>query len=297
VLIDTAAAPPPDAAAALLSDVGDRLPMKSDLEASLVIGPEGASGGRLEAYRAAGINRLVLRAGTLDSTVETALAAASALFASCGVDLIFGRPKQSPEAWQAELRRALDAGAHHISIQEHARAACSDPAVSEVLADLYQGACETLSAGGMVPYEIGNFALPGRESRHLRHGATGGDYLGVGPGAVGRIRVEGRCHALTQTAPAMAWLRALQRGAESRERVLRPAERRVELILTGLRLRAGIERAWFEPLAGRALEDAFSGERLTTLVEDGFVVLDRRGLRLSERGWPLCDAVLGRLLA
>jgi oxygen-independent coproporphyrinogen-3 oxidase len=147
----------------------------------------------------------------------------------------------------------------------------------------------------MPPYEIGHFAKPGHESRQLLHGARGGDYLGIGPGAVGRIS-DGAYRALSQVAPAAAWLRAVERGAEGLQEVLSLDQRRTELILTGLRLRAGIERAWFEPLAG-PLEASLDRERLAALVEDGFLVLDHRGLRLSARGWPLCDGVLARLLA
>jgi oxygen-independent coproporphyrinogen-3 oxidase len=130
----------------------------------------------------------------------------------------------------------------------------------------------------------------------LLHGATGGDYLGIGPGAAGRISHGGACYALRQVGPAAAWLAAVENGGEGLEEVLPQDQRRTELVLTGLRLRAGIERAWFEPLAG-PLEAALDRERLAALVEDGFLVLDDRGLRLSARGWPLCDGVLARLLA
>ena len=100
---------------------------------------------------------------------------------------------------------------------------------------------------------------------------------------------------LTQIEPASAWLGALATGAEAERRELGADERRTELLLTGLRLRSGIARAWFEPLAG-PLEAALDGRRLAMLIEDGFVELDQAGLRLTPRGWPLCDAVLARLL-
>ena len=292
VLIDAAAAPPPGAVAELLAEVGSRLAMAPDLEATLSVDPRTVTAQDLAAWRGAGINRMALRAAALDRASEALLAAASALFPSCAVDLTFGRPRQTLASWQAELRRARRAGAHHISIEEHVPVADEG---SAHVASLYQGACVALGAG-MPPYEIGHFAELGHESRHMLHGATGGDYLGIGPGAVGRI-VDGRiCHALTQVAPVKAWLRAVESGTETEREVLSRDQRQVELMLTGLRLRAGIERAWFEPLVGRRLEIALDRERLAALVEDGFLVLDRQGLRLSERGWPLCDAVLARLL-
>ena len=66
----------------------------------------------------------------------------------------------------------------------------------------------------------------------------------------GGSRSDGVCHALTQIEPAAAWLCALATGTEAKWRKLGADERRTELLLTGLRLRSGIARAWFEPLAG-----------------------------------------------
>ena len=217
--------------------------------------------------------------------------AGARLFPRCALDVTFGRPGQTLLAWQAELDRALQLGAGHISLEEHGE----DGSGSDRAAALYRLAIGHLGAAGLPAYEIAHCARPGHKSRQLLHGATGGDYLGIGPGAVGRVTMDGMCHALTQVEPAAAWLRALARGVEAEQRVLGTQERRTELLLTGLRLRDGIGRAWFEPVAG-PLEAALDANRLAMLVEDGFVELDRRGLRLTERGWPLCDAVLARLL-
>lgn len=291
VLIDASGAPAPDAVAGFLADLGRRLALARDLEASLAIDPRTITTQDLAPYAGAGLQRLALRADALSEPSEALLTAASTLFPSCAVDLTFGRPDQTLASWQAELRRARQAGASHISIAEHGLADDTDHAAS-----LYQAACDDLRAAGLPPYEIGHCARPGHESRHLLHGATGGDYLGIGPGAAGRITVRGTCYALSQVGPAAAWLLAVARGREGRQEVLNQDQRRTELILTGLRLRAGIERTWFEPLAG-PLEANLDRERLAALVEDGFLVQDDRGLRLTEHGWPLCDGVLVRLLA
>jgi coproporphyrinogen III oxidase-like Fe-S oxidoreductase len=293
VLIDAAAAPPARAVQALLAAAARRLEIAADLEASLAIDPRAIAAPALADYRAAGINRVSLRAGALDDTAQAALATAAGLFPRCALDLTFGRPRQSLAGWRAELDRAVQLGACHISLEEHSVAA--DRLGSDRAAALYHLAIDRLSAAGLPPYEIAHFALPSHESRQLVHGATGGDYLGIGPGAVGRITVGGVCHALAQVEPAAAWLRAVETGAEALRQELRADQRRTELLLSGLRLRAGIGRTWFEPVAG-PLEAALDAGRLAPLIEDGFVELDRRGLRLTERGWPLCDGVLARLL-
>jgi coproporphyrinogen III oxidase-like Fe-S oxidoreductase len=293
VLVDAAAAPPAHAVQALLAAAARRLEIAVDLEVSLAIDPRAIAAPGLADYRAAGINRLSLRAGSLDETAQAALATAAGLFAKCALDLTFGRPRQSLAGWRAELDRAVGLGACHISLEEHSVAA--DDLGSDRAAALYHLAIDRLSAAGLPPYEIAHFARPGHEARQLLHGATGGDYLGIGPGAVGRVTVAGVCHALAQVEPATAWLRAVETGAEALRQELRADERRTELLLSGLRLRAGIGRTWFEHLVG-PLEAALDAGRLEPLIADGFVELDRRGLRLTERGWPLCDGVLARLL-
>ena len=292
VLIDAAGAPPASAVQALLADAAQRLAIAQDLEASLAIDPRAITRQQLAGYRRAGINRLALRAGVLDEVAQATLATAADLFPRCALDLTFGRPRQTVVGWRAELDRALELGAGHISLEEHA---LRQGARSDRAAALYRLATGHLGAAGLPPYEIAHCARPGHESRQLLHGATGGDYLGIGPGAVGRITVDGVCHALTQIEPAAAWLGAVATGVEAGRRMLDAEERRTELLLTGLRLRAGIARKWFEPLAG-PLEAALDPKRLAVLVEDGFVALDQAGLRLTARGWPLCDAVLARLL-
>jgi coproporphyrinogen III oxidase-like Fe-S oxidoreductase len=293
VLIDAAAAPPARAVQALLAAAARRLEIAVDLEAGLAIDPRAIAAPDLADYRAAGINRVSLRAGSLDETAQAALATAAGLFPRGALDLSFGRPRQSLAGWRAELDRAVQLGACHISLEEHSVAA--EDLSSDRAAAFYRLAIDRLSAAGLPPYEIAHFARPGHEARQLLHAATGGDYLGIGPGAVGRVTVAGVCHALAQVEPAAAWLRAVETGAEALRQELRADERRAELLLNGLRLRAGIGRTWFEPVAG-PLEAPLDAGRLAPLIEGGFVELDRRGLRLTDRGWPLCDGVLARLL-
>ncbi|MGH6918423.1 MAG: hypothetical protein ACREJ0_12065, partial [Geminicoccaceae bacterium] len=119
VLIDVADAPPARAVQALLADAARQLEIAADLEASLAIDPRAITAPGLAAYRAAGINRLALRAGILDETAQAVLSTASALFPRCALDLTFGRPRQSLAGWRAELDRAVQLGAGHISLEEH----------------------------------------------------------------------------------------------------------------------------------------------------------------------------------
>jgi coproporphyrinogen III oxidase-like Fe-S oxidoreductase len=269
------------------------LAIEPEIEVTLAIEPRAGTAGLLADYRAAGITRLAVCARRLDQAAEAALRTAATLFSRVAVDLTFLRPEQTLASWRAELDRALCLGVGHVSIEEHDE----ETAGSDLAAAFYDLALERLSAGGLPPYEIAHFARPGEKARQLLHGATGGDYLGIGPGAVGQITVARACHASTQMESPAAWLRAVEEGREvARRRVLTPEERLTELLLTGLRLRAGVERAWFEPLLGAPLETVLPAQQLASLTDDGFVCLDQTGLRLTARGWLLCDAIVARLL-
>ena len=298
ILIDPEAAPTPQAIGVLLDHLAGQVAVASDLEATLVVATRDVVAGALAEYGAAGINRLSLKALTLDPAALALLHDAGSLFPRIALDLSFGQPGQSLADWRATLDRAFGAGVGHLSIEE---ASCAEgrsgAADVDRMAALYQLACVHLEASGMPAYEITHFARPGQKSRQLLRVATGGDYLGIGPGAVGRITTDQTCWALDQVGPSSTWLRAVDRGVEAERRLLSREDRMIELVLNGLRLRSGIGRHWFEPLVGATVEDVLDPGRLTELIEDGFLQLDRDGLRLSEGGWPLCDSVLVRLLA
>jgi oxygen-independent coproporphyrinogen-3 oxidase len=310
----------PATVAALIERAAAHFCVEPDLEITLEANPTSAEARRLADFRAAGVNRLSLGVQALDDqalrslgrehSAAEALAAvdsAAELVPRFSFDLIYARPGQTPAAWEAELEQALGHAGGHLSVYQltiepgtafhalHARGALEMPP-DDLQGAMYELTRDRLTAAGLPAYEISNHARPGEACRHNLVYWRCGDYLGIGPGAVGRITVGGVCRALTQVAPAATWLRAVARGSETRCEVLSRDQRRIELMLTGLRLRAGIDRSWFEPLMGR-LEASLDGGRLAALVADGFLVLDQRGLRLSARGWPLCDAVLARLLA
>ncbi|MEM7021234.1 MAG: hypothetical protein AAF637_01445 [Pseudomonadota bacterium] len=272
--------------------MASQIVVAADAEATLVVAPRDVAG-KLAEYGTAGINRLSLKALTLDPAALAVLYDAGSLFPRIALDLSFGQTGQSLADWRATLDRALTANVGHLSIEEAGRSRAADV---DRMADLYQLACDHLEAAGMPAYEISHFARRGQESRQLLHVASGGDYLGIGPGAVGRVTIGRACWALDQV-PSAAWFRAVDRGVEGKRRSLGSEERLIELALNGMRLRAGIGRRWFEPVVGATVEDAFGSGRLAELIEDGFLELDRDGLRLSKRGWPLCDSVLARLLA
>jgi coproporphyrinogen III oxidase-like Fe-S oxidoreductase len=275
-----------------LSHLLARLPASCGAEISLEVDPTQVGADELDGYRTASVDRLVIRAGMLDDAAADLVTTARAVFDRVALDLTFGRAGQTARRFAAELDRAVALGVRHLSLAE---ATPDDP---ELGAEHYLLALRWLRRHGLMPYDIAHFARAGQESRHHLHGAEGGAVLGIGPGAVGRLELGGHWWALHQMEDGAAWLAAIEAGGDGLdERRRLTADERVEEVLTsGLRLREGVARRWFEPLAGGRLEDILP-PTVNDLIGDGFVELDRGGLRLTDRGWPLCDAVLLRLLS
>ncbi len=314
---------PPATVAAVIGRIGERWALDDDTEITLEANPTSTEAGRFRGYREAGVNRLSLGVQALDdaalgflgrrhSAAEAlaALETARNCFPRVSFDLIYARPGQSPAAWRTELSRAIDLGCGHLSVYQltiepgtvfHGawRRGELEPPGEEAGAALYEATQEALEDAGLPAYEISNHARPGAECRHNLTYWRYGDYLGVGPGAHGRLTLsEGKTATRQHRAPE-AWLAAVERDGHAtrgRAAVTRD-ERLAELVMMGLRLTAGITRAAFLRETGAEPEDALDPARLTALGEAGLVVLDAGGLRATAAGRQRLDALLGFLLA
>jgi oxygen-independent coproporphyrinogen-3 oxidase len=176
----------------------------------------------------------------------------------------------------------------------HTRAAKGelDMPDDETAAALFEMTQERLAARGMPAYEISNHARPGAESRHNLAYWRYEDYLGIGPGAHGRITRDGVKYATRQRRLPEAWLKQ----PEFEETVAIPRKTAIEeMAMMGLRITQGVSRAKLEALAGRPVEALFGGA-LTRLIDGGFVVLDDERLAATAAGRQRLNAVLGALL-
>jgi oxygen-independent coproporphyrinogen-3 oxidase len=312
----------PETVAALLEDVGALWPVTQDLEVTLEANPTSVEAARFAGYAAAGVNRVSLGVQALDDadlgflgrqhdTAEAlaAVALARRHFPRVSFDLIYARPGQGPEAWAAELCRALAEGCDHLSLYQltieentvfHGMARrgelpLADP---EVAAGLFEATQETLAAAGLPAYEISNHARPGQESRHNLVYWRAGDYLGIGPGAHGRLTLDGTKYATRQHRAPEIWLQTVeQAGHATRTRTALGREDRLEeLLLMGLRLTQGIRRAAFFRECAAAPEELLDMGRVRALADEGFLELDDTGLRATAEGRQRLDSLLGYLL-
>ena len=318
---------PPATVAAVIERAGQRFDFDPAIEITLEANPTSAEAGVFAGFAAAGVNRLSLGVQALDDASLAFLgrqhSAAEALAAvdlarravpRISFDLIYARPGQTPEGWAAELARALQEGSEHLSLYQltleentvfHARARRGELALPPegLQAALYEATQETLGRLGLPAYEISNHARPGAESRHNLVYWRYGDYLGIGPGAHGRLTVakgtqgEGKL-ALSQHRAPEVWLERVEReGHATRTRqALAPEERLREVLLMGLRLAEGVPLERIATASGRALAAWISAERLAAAIEAGYLELDAARLVATPAGRQRLDALLRHLL-
>jgi oxygen-independent coproporphyrinogen-3 oxidase len=312
---------PPETVAALVARVGALWPAADGLEVTLEANPNSAEAERFAEFAEAGINRLSLGIQALDPQAlrflgrghdrDEAIAAiglARNSFARYSFDLIYARPGQSVAAWENELGEALTLCGDHLSLYQLTiepgtafgnRAARGEPlaADEETGAALFEATQLRLAAAGLPAYEISNHARPGAECRHNLAYWRYDDYLGIGPGAHGRVTQGGAKVATRQRRTPEAWLAALEStGTAIDETTPIPRETAVEeMLMMGLRLVEGVSRQRLETLAGRAVEELFA-DALPNLVEGGFLTLDAERLAATAAGRQRLNAVLGTLL-
>ncbi|SOD92071.1 radical SAM family heme chaperone HemW [Caenispirillum bisanense] len=314
----------PETTAAILEAAGRHWRLAPDLEVTLEANPGAVDRAKFEGFAQAGVNRVSLGVQALDDAALAflgrrhdrgealaALEAAQSLFARTSIDLIYARPGQAPEEWRQELRRALEilAGHGHLSLYQLTveqgtkfyldwhRGDWRLPEEDDAVA-LWQVTREETARAGLPAYEVSNHARPGEECRHNLVYWRGGDYVGVGPGAHGRLTLAGVPHATRQHRAPEIWLKRVEEAghAATDREPLDPDQRAEELLLMGLRLTEGIDKARFARLAGRPLADCIDAAALAGLAEEGLVTDTPSHLRATEAGMLVLNGVIAALV-
>ncbi|MGI9493070.1 MAG: radical SAM family heme chaperone HemW [Geminicoccaceae bacterium] len=312
----------PATAGSLIDRAIARFGAEPDLEITLEANPTSAEKDRLSDFKAAGVNRLSLGVQSLDDDAlrflgrehraDEALNAvnhAATLFERFSFDLIYARPDQSLGDWDQELSRALDYADGHLSVYQltiergtrfynlHQKGALRLPD-DDLQADLFDLTQERLSEAGLPAYEISNHAASGQACRHnLTYWQTG-DYAGIGPGAHGRLTIDGQRLATQTERMPRAWLDAVDRQGhgEQPRKSLDVADQVAEVVLMGLRTSEGIEISRLERISGRPLFETLNGEALGRFVEEGWLRIGNNRLAASSEGILRLNAILSALL-
>jgi oxygen-independent coproporphyrinogen-3 oxidase len=313
---------PSDTVAALIERVGRLWPVAPGLEVTLEANPNSAEAERFAGFAMAGVNRLSLGIQALDPAALqflgrrhdrqeaiAAIALARDTFPRYSFDLIYARPGQSVVAWEDELGEALTLAGSHLSLYQltiepgtafgnRAERGETLAADEDTAAALFEITQERLIAAGLPAYEISNHARPGAECRHNLAYWRHEDYLGIGPGAHGRVTRDGGKVATQQRRSPEAWLAAIEEnGSATDEMTPVPREAAVEeMLMMGLRLAEGIARDRLERALDGAVEARFA-TALPRLIEGGFLVLDEMRLAATRAGRQRLNAVLAALLS
>jgi oxygen-independent coproporphyrinogen-3 oxidase len=310
----------PATIAGVLNSIARQWRVAPDAEITVEANPTSVEAERFRGYRAAGVNRVSLGVQALDDralaelgrthTAQEALAAvdiARRVFGRYSFDLIYARPKQEPKAWAAELKAAILEAGDHLSLYQLTiepetpfaalyAAGKLHPPDEDTARALYDVTQELCAAHGLPAYEISNHARPGGECRHNLVYWRAQEYAGIGPGAHGRLDIDGERHATATERRPETWLDLVENRGHGviTDDVLTREERSDEFLLMGLRLAEGIDLAHYAEVSGRPLDPL----RIASLKEHGLVEETPQGqLRVTLPGFPILDAVVADLAA
>ena len=298
----------------------------ADIEITAEANPTSVETSKLQGFHSAGINRLSLGVQALDdealaflgrghSAQEaiTALERARALFDRLSVDLIYGRKDQTAAQWRGELSQALSFGLDHLSLYQltieqgtqfytRARAGEVLSLNDDDMASLYEITEELTMAEDMHCYEVSNYAKQGAASRHnLTYWRTD-DWIGIGPGAYGRLSMtDDESYYRQETAlrrSPTGWLdQALDKG-HGIDHTHRETDDKIieEILMMGLRLAEGVPLSRITRLTG-ARDWPFSQDALTPFIAAGWMRLDGDHLVATFEGRIRLNYILQKLLA
>ncbi len=306
----------------LIDQIMDRIRrnwfVANDFEVTMEANPSSVEAGRFRSYRAAGVDRVSLgvqalndgdlRAlGRLHSADEAraALEVAASCFDRASFDLIYARQNQSLADWETELTKALSFGFSHMSLYQltiedgtvfgarHSRGLLKGLPSEDTSADMFDLTQQMMASADMPAYEVSNHAKSGQEARHNQVYWRGGDYLGIGPGAHGRLTLDGLRYATeTPLAPA-TWLKAVKvnGSGESARTALSGSDQDTEYLMMSLRTSEGSDLGRLRDVASSNITN-----NINRLSENGLIAQKDVRLTVPAEKRILLNAILAELL-
>src|SRR5487761_832672 len=288
-------------------------------EVTLEADPETVTAEKAAAWLSAGINRISMGVQSLNDQELRAVGRMhrredvyhaieflrAAGFRNISMDLIAGLPHQTRNSWEWSLDELIAMRPEHVSIyllevDEGSRlgkellaggnkyGAPQVPSDDE-MADFYELACVKLKAQGFEHYEISNWGLPGRASKHNLKYWRREPYVGFG---VGAHSFDGQKRWANVHDPA-AFAGAIEQGRSAREseEVVTPSQALEEELFLGLRELAGIDLARIERQYGADLTP-----RVGKLLEEGLIEREGDTIRLTPEKLTISNEAFVELL-
>ena len=301
---------------------------EQELEITLEANPTSVEAAKFRAFHDAGVNRVSIGLQSLNddalrflgrehSAKEgiAALELAASIFPRVSFDLIYARAGQTEASWLAELDQALAFDPGHLSLYQltiepgtkfhalYGRGAL-EVLSEDQQAHLFEVTQARLEEAGLAAYEISNHAKPGQQSRHNLVYWRYGDYLGVGPGAHGRIGCDGQKWATQTLRQPEAWLRSVRQnghGLDAQE-VLDAKEQVTEALMMGLRLSEGVPLERLQRLGGDRWQSLLDQRQVERAITNGLLLVEADPsaepalIKATPQGRAVLDHLLGCLL-
>lgn len=309
----------PSTVGAILAHIRSRFSLAADTEITLEANPSSVEADRFSGLKDVGINRLSLGVQALEDealcvlgrahSVDEALGAvrlAQKSFGRMSFDLIYGRHGQSLADWREELKRGLDLSRGHLSLYQltieegtqyknlFERGELNLPS-NDRAARFFHETRSICEKAGMSAYEISNYASAGEQSRHNLVYWRYGTYMGVGPGAHGRIVQKNKRLATSTIRSPKRWMAQIKErghGLESLE-TLSQSEQADEMLLMGMRLVEGVDLACLQTLTRYRV----NAEKLQQLIAAGLCHLSKDGdcLAATDQGIGVLNQIVEQL--
>jgi len=295
----------------------------NDIEITLEANPTSVEAAKFEAFRAAGVNRVSIGVQALNDVdlqflgrkhsaaeARAAIKIAADVFERYSFDLIYARPNQTLKNWREELEATQEFAPDHLSLYQltierstpfyvQHRQGLFDIPSEDLAADFYHLTQDVMEGQGLPAYEVSNHAKPGQESRHNLLYWNYEDYIGIGPGAHGRLTVNGQKQALRDHAAPDIWLQRVEEYAHGAHppQLLSAQEQFLEMLMMGLRLPGGMPLDRLQHKTGIAFEDGVDAQSLQRVCEEGWTVCEDGVLRLSREGLLRLNAIVPYIIA
>ena len=308
----------PDLVASIIDRIRRTWPMRNNPEITLEANPSSIEAGRFQGFQQAGVTRISMgmqamndadlkRLGRLHTAREAmeAFDIARKYFDRVNFDLIYARQDQTLADWRAELSLALSLAVDHLSLYQltvEDGTAFGDRFQAgrlgglpddDTSADMYALTQEVTAKHGMLGYEISNHAALGAESQHNLIYWRGGDYIGIGPGAHGRLTLDDQRWATECPKSPQIWLEKVrsQHNGELPRSLLARDEQALEYLMMSMRLREGMDLIRYQEIAGRGLNP----QTIQHLTEIGKVRTEKNHLIATDNGRVVLNAVIRAL--
>ena len=303
----------------ILNEIQKYWKTNKNLEVTLEANPNSVDAQNFKAYRTVGINRTSMGIQSLNEkdlkalgrthSVREALSAleiAKQNFKAVSFDLIYARQNQKLKQWESELSLALDLGANHMSLYQltieqgtafgdrYNRGLLKGLPSDDISAELYDLTSNLCEERGFTAYEVSNYAQKGFKSVHNLIYWRYGDYIGIGPGAHGRLTIDKKKYATETFLSPEEWLNKVehQGSGESYLAELSNEQQAAEMVMMGLRLTEGIDCKRFRALSG----SSFSDEKVAFLKSIKLLEQKKSYLNATFSGRKVLNSVLAELL-